>query len=183
MANDLKVLLRQLKPAELQKLARKYKFNPTEVDRQGKPELVNALALVAKQQDITELLSKHGRVGMAAAMDGSNFEKKVLNFLSGQGYKCDINDRKVPGMEFDVIGKKESYWSGTKWIIAECKNKPKVTMQDFDKFLGKYHHLIKTRKMDPEYTEGYLVTTGVFEPLVQRSARAHKLITLKRMKG
>src|SRR5437867_2221945 len=141
MTNDLKVLLRQLKPVELQKLARQYKFNPKELERQGKPELVNALALVAKQQDITELLSKHGRVGMAAAMDGSNFEKRILNYFSSKGYKCEINDRKVPGMEFDVIGKKERFLDHTQWIIAECKNKPKVTMQDFDKFLGKYHHL------------------------------------------
>jgi hypothetical protein len=182
MANDLKVLLRQLKPDELQKLARQYRFNQSEVDKKGKAELVNALAMVAKKQDITELLSKHGRVGLAAAMDGSNFEKKMLNYFSSKDYKCEINNRKIPGMEFDVVGVKKGFWE-TRWIIAECKNKPKVTMQDFDKFLGKYHHFVKTHKETPEYVDGLLVTTGVFEPLVQKSARAHKEITLKRVKA
>ena len=115
-------------------------------------------------------------------VDGMTFEKKTLKFFTRRGYTCELGDVSIRGMEFDVVGSKTmgSIFKKTYWIIAECKNKPRVTMQDFDKFLGKLVHFRK--KKGVEGAEGYLVTSGVFDPAVKSAGRTHHGLTLQRLK-
>ncbi len=79
-------------------------------------------------------------------------------------------------MEFDIIGyKKEGnffHWEDW-WLIAECKNKPKVTMSDLSKFHLKYLHFMKLKDEKPKYCIGVMITSGYFEPAVKKMARAH----------
>jgi hypothetical protein len=81
-------------------------------------------------------------------------------------------------MEFDIRGYKKIKWnwgldSAEYWMIAECKNKPKVTMSDLSKFYLKYQHFMKLKKETPEYCKGYLVTSGYSEPSVKKLAKQH----------
>jgi hypothetical protein len=88
------------------------------------------------------------------------------------------------GAEFDVIGKKEGGWlSNDKWVFVECKNRPKVTPADFKKFLGNFGIFCRTRKLDDAEVEGFLYTTGVFEPICASQARQFPNIRLKRIKN
>ncbi len=129
------------------------------------------------------MLSKKGRTGALAVLDGALFEKKALTYFSRRGYKCEIGDVRIKGMEFDIVGIKESgrVFKEKHWIVAECKNKPKVIMQDWDKFLGKFTHFRK--KHEGERVIGFLITSGVFDPMVKSASRVHPYIKLLRIKG
>lgn len=184
MSVDIARMLRQLTPDELAELAKMKRVKIKET--WDKNMIVDVLSAIVKQRDILEFLSKHGRAGAYAVIDGKIFEQKALTFFSKRGYKCDLNVT-IEGMEFDIIGEKTSggwrrlLFPSTTWILAECKNKPKVIMQDFDKFLGKYTHFAKQH--GAQDCKGFLVTSGVFDPTVKRVARTHKNeIKLRRIK-
>lgn len=59
--------------------------------------------------------------------------------------------------ELDITGKKEAFWTDTH-LIAECKAKEHVTLQDILKFQAKVN-LFNNRHRDDKVV-AYLVTTG-----------------------
>lgn len=148
-----------------------------------KPKIVELLTPFVTRRDIDEVLSKHGRIGQKALIDGMLFERKVMKRFTSKGYKCELSDVSIRGMEFDITGEKTEgglLRKKTYYVIAECKNKPNVTMQDFDKFLGKYNHFV--RRKGVENVKGYLITSGIFDPAVKSAARTHPEIKLVRIK-
>jgi hypothetical protein len=181
--SHVKAILRQLDKGQLVKLARQRNAKQSILIK-NKIGLVDWLSHIITKQEITELVSKHGRIGDKAVIDGMTFERKVMNKFAKIGFKCELNNVKIPHMEFDIIGyKKEGNFLSWEawWLIAECKNKPKVTMGDLSKFFLKYEHFRKLKKEEPEYCLGYIVTSGFFDPPVKKLAKAHgiKLIPLR----
>jgi len=174
-------MLRQLSKDELLQIAKNKRAKIKEA--LPKSKMVELLTPFVTRKDIDEILSKHGRRGQKALIDGMLFERKVMKRFTAQGYKCELSDVSIRGMEFDIIGEKTegTLIRKTYYIIAECKNKPNVTMQDFDKFLGKYNHFV--RRKGVRNVEGYLITSGIFEPAVKSAARTHPEIRLVRIKA
>lgn len=176
--------LKQLKADELSMLAKQKKMKIN--DNMTKTDIVKILdATGITHKEVMAILEKNGRTGSLAVIDGMAFEKKAMRFFTRKGYRCDLNMRER-GMEFDIVGKKGrnylDFYDNTSYIIAECKNKPKVTMQDFDKFVGKFRTFEK--KNDAEGScLGFLVTTGIYHPDVKRVAKTHKEIKLLRLKS
>jgi len=180
LSTDVKRLLRQLNQKELLALAQRKKAKVS--DKTPKPKLLDILSAIVSKRDIQAFFAKPGRTGAYAALDGAIFEKKCLAYLNRLGYKCQIGDVQIKGMEFDVTGTKTTgrILKKTCWVVAECKNKPTVVMQDFDKFLGKFTHF--ARKHPNEEVRGFLITSGVFDPLVKKTASAHHELKLLRIK-
>lgn len=180
MSSDVARYLRQLKLDELLGAAKRNGVKVKET--WPKPKIVEILSTVVSQKDVTDFLSKRGRAGVFATIDGMIFEKKALKYFTRKGWHCELDDVRVKGMEFDIVGqmKAGTIFKKTSWVLAECKNKPKVIMQDFDKFLGKLTHFIRTHGNDQ--CEGYLIASGVFDPLVKRTAKSHPEIRLLRLK-
>ena len=146
--------------------------------------MVEILSYSVTQNDINNLLSKTGRFGKKAVIDGANYEKKIAKIFEKQGFECILNYRKIKGMEFDIIGTRvDEGWLSTKhYLIAiECKNKPKVIMDDFSKFLGKFQHI--KEKYDGYQCHGYIYTSGLFDPVVKKTCTYHKDISLKIIKA
>jgi hypothetical protein len=181
LSSDIPRMLRQLSTDELFLLARKKGVRDLKPST-SRPKLVDLLRHLTSQKDIIELLSKRGRSGVKAVIDGMTFEKKAMKLFARKGYKCELGDVSIPGMEFDIVGSRTegSIFKKTYWIIVECKNKPRVTMQDFDKFLGKLVHFRKKKEL--EDAQGYLIASGVFDPPVKSAARTHHGLTLMRIK-
>lgn len=87
-------------------------------------------------------------------------------------------------MEIDVVGyKKGGLFSDDKWVIAECKNKAKVTPEDFKKFVGNMSFYISKKGIAKDFVKGYLFTTGVFDTDTKSQARHFRSIQLKRLKS
>lgn len=181
--SHVKAILRQLDKDQLIKLARQRKAKQSILEK-TKPGLLDWLSHIITKQEITELVSKHGRLGDKAVIDGMTFERKVINKFVKQGFKCELNHVKIPHMEFDIVGYKKKgnflEWESW-WLIAECKNKPRVTLNDLSKFYLKYEEFRTLKKEEPEYCLGYLVTSGFFDPPVAKLAKKHgiKLMSLR----
>jgi len=174
--------LKQLKKKELLKLAKKKNARDLN-DKNSKSELVKILSHFVNQKEIQSLLPSGG-TGKDAVISGNMFEKKCMNYFVKKGYDCKQNVTKIKGMEFDIVGVKNEkglFSSTEKFIIAECKNRPKVIMQDFDKFLGKYNHFIRKFKAKAENGRGFIMTSGIFDPVVKNTARHHPEIKLLRI--
>jgi hypothetical protein len=182
--SSIKAVLRQLDKGQLVRLARQRNVKKTALEM-PKPTLVDFLSHIITRKEINELLSKRGRTGAFAMLDGVQFEKKAMRIFTKDGYNCSLNVR-MRGMEFDIIGKKgrdyAGFYDSTKYVIAECKNKGSVNMQDFNKFLGKFRTY--ERKHDAEgQCFGFFVTTGIYHPDVKRAVKTHKEIKLLRVKS
>jgi hypothetical protein len=182
--SQVKAILRQLDKDQLTKLARQNKKFKGTISDLTKPKMVEFLSHAFTKKEINELLTKHGRTGDKAVIDGMVFERKAMNRIRKEGFECKLNDIDIPHMEFDIIGYKRKRflldvyeW----WAIVECKNKAVVTMRDFTKFHFKYLHFMKLKKETPEYCKGFMVTSGYFDPTVKKMAKAHgiKLIPLR----
>jgi len=115
-------------------------------------------------------------------LKGKNLEDRVVQIFTRNGFQCDKNIR-LAGMEIDVYGcKKGGFFSEDEYIIAECKNKAKVTPEDFKKFVGNMNLFIRKKGLDKEHVQGYLITTGVFDKDAKAQARLFSRIQLKRVK-
>jgi len=180
MSSNIAKLLRQLSKDELLKLAKKKKARIK--PNISKPKLVELLEPYVTQSEIQHLFNS-GSTGIRAVIAGAAFEKKSMGYFTRRGFDCELNYTGIKGMEFDIIGEKTTgtIFKKTHCIIAECKNKPKVIMQDFDKFLGKYIHFIRKYKLDEEYCQGFMITSGIFDPMVKSAVRTHPEITLHRI--
>lgn len=171
--------LRQLKQTELLQLAKsKHAKIPK---RASKPDLVKILAPFVSQKEVLQMFRKPGETGLKGQLSGSNFERKALSVFKRMGYSCQLNVH-IKGSEFDVVGDKGGGWFSSKeWILAECKNKPKVFLNDFMKFVGKLETF--KRKHSNDEVHGYFVASGVFDPNVKAAKREHPGIQLKRIKA
>lgn len=180
MSLDVARVLRQLSMDELFKLAKKKKARIK--SNISKPKLVELLAPYVTQSEIQSLFGGGG-TGIRAVINGAAFEKKAMGYFTRRGYECQLNHTGIKGMEFDIIGEitTGTIFKKTSYIIAECKNKPKVIMQDFDKFLGKYVHFVRKYNLDEENCQGFMITSGIFDPLVKSATRSHPEITLHRI--
>lgn len=172
--------LRQLRKGELLELAKRKRVRMPKTWRKSK--MVDTLwAAKTSQRDVLHLVSRSG----TPREKGAELEKKVTAYFSRLGYKLDTNIR-VEGAEFDVVGWKEvgSWWHGQwqEWVFAECKNKPKVIPQEFHKFIGKFSSFKKRKNLTNEYITAYLITTGVFDPVVKSENRRYSNVKLKRLK-
>jgi len=181
MSSTVTKLLKQLKRKELLQLGRKIGLRLN--DNTTKSDLVKILAAIVTQKQIQDFLPSGG-TGKDAVINGSMFEKKCINYFVKKGFGCEQNFTKIKGMEFDIVGVKEKkgiFSSVKKVIVAECKNRPKVIMDDFDKFLGKYDHFVEKYKVKPEDSQGFIMTSGIFDPLVKNAALHHRKIKLQRI--
>lgn len=183
--SQVKKLLVQLRKEELLKLAKKKAKIPP---KWTKPKIVETLSVIVSKKDVDTFLSPKVRVktmearGYVSRLKGEKLEKKVLAMFSRRGYECKVNVR-TKGAEFDVIGRKEGGWfTDDEYVFIECKNKPKVIPADLKKFIGNMNIFIKRKKLDKEDVTGYLVTTGIFDPIVKSQARKFDNIKLKRVK-
>jgi hypothetical protein len=196
MPVDATPYLQQLDADELKAIGKAIGAKITK-DMTTKTKLIYALkGNSVTKQDILEFLSKEdGRTGLKAKYDGESYEKKVMNDFEKQDYKCRLNERPSKGVEFDIVGEKGknlgSVISNKRMIAVECKNRPLVTNQDLQKFAGKFKGYkdanedkvrsdFKTHDEPP--IKGYLITSGVFEPLALEEAKKHKDMELKRLK-
>ncbi len=182
---QVKAYLKQLSKLELLKLAERKKARiPASWE---KSKIVDTLSAIVSASDVTGFVSKPTTTktkeaqGFASALKGRSLEDKAVQMFTTKGFQCNKNIR-LRGMEIDVFGcKKGGIFSDDKFIIAECKNKTKVTPEDLKKFIGNMKLFIKIKGLNEEYVQGYLVTTGVFDKDVTVQARAAN-IQLKRAK-
>ncbi|MCH8914414.1 MAG: hypothetical protein IIA82_00960 [Thaumarchaeota archaeon] len=180
MSSNIARMLRQLSKDELLVLAKqkKARIKPNV----SKPKLAELLEPYVTQSEIQRLFNG-GSTGIRAVIAGAAFEKKSMVYFTRRGFDCKLNYVKIKGMEFDIVGEKTTgtVFKKTHYIIAECKNKPKVIMQDFDKFLGKYIHFVRKYKLDEDRCQGFMITSGIFDPMVKSAVRTHPEITLHRI--
>lgn len=204
-----KNLLKQLDKDELLNLARKKGVKIPE--SWTKPKIVDTLSTITSQKEVLEMLSKTKRkeiieeeirlkrrtirdieherklrqkiIGYEATLKGGYFEKKVHSRFARQGFTCELNVRSK-GMEFDILGYKDegTIFKKRRWVFIECKNKPKVTMEDFKKFIGNFSMFKQKHQVKDEDVMGYLATSGIFDPLVKSSTRGYTNIKLMRVK-
>jgi len=172
--------LRDLKKHELVKLAKNRKIRID--DNPSTSELVKFLARVVTQKDIDELFQSSG-TGKSAVISGNSYEKKCMNYFRKKGYNCELNFKKIPGMEFDIVGQKTegSLFKTTKFVVVECKNRPKVIMQDLSKFWGNYQVFLDKYVKNPNNSQAWLITSGMWDPTVKKRARDMKNMKLHRI--
>lgn len=194
MPTDVRLYLKQLEDDELSTLA---KYIQAKIPKgSSSKKLVDILySHHVSKQDVVKLLSKPlGRTGIYAKYDGGEYEKKVSAYFQKEtGCTCTLNQR-TRGTEFDVVcekGRKGFGISNKKFIVIECKNTPIVTNQDLQKFAGKFSgfksvHRNEVRAgiydQEDDAFKGYLVTSGIFDPLAKEEARKHGEIELKRLR-
>jgi hypothetical protein len=181
------VYLRQLSRTELLRLASSKKVRIPENWSKGK--ITDTLSTILSPSDVTQLVSQKPKtktkeaMGYASALKGKTLEDRVAHVFTGQGFQCTKNIR-MAGMEIDVVGFKKGGWlSDDKYVIAECKNKSKVTPEDFKKFIGNMNLYIQKKGLDKDLVKGYLFTSGVFDKDVKAQARVFRNIQLKRLRS
>jgi Holliday junction resolvase-like predicted endonuclease len=182
----VKVYLRQLSRSELFRLANSKKVRIP--DNWTKGKIVDTLSTMLSPSDVTQIVSNTPKtktkeaLGYASALKGKTLEDRVVNVFTKLGFQCMKNVR-MAGMEIDVVGhKKGGFFSDDKWVIAECKNKAKVTPEDFKKFIGNMNLYLSKKGLDKNLVKGYLFTTGVFDKDTKSQARLFRSIQLKRLK-
>jgi len=180
------VYLRQLSRAELLRLASSKKVRIPEKWSKGK--IVENLSTFLSPSDVTQIVSIKPKtktkeaMGYASALKGKSLEDRVSQIFTKQGFQCTKNIR-MAGMKIDVVGYKKGSWrTDDAYIIAECKNKGKVTPEDFKKFVGNMNLYINKKGLNKDLVKGYLFTTGVFDKDVKAQARVFRGIQLKRLK-
>jgi Holliday junction resolvase-like predicted endonuclease len=180
------VYLRQLTRTELLRLASNKKVRIPEKWSKGK--IVETLSIILSPSDVTQIVTQKPKtktkeaMGYASALKGKSLEDNVAQIFTRQGFQCTKNIR-MAGMEIDVVGYKKGSWrTDDAYIIAECKNKAKVTPEDFKKFIGNMNLYINKKGLDKDLVKGYLFTTGVFDKDAKAQARIFRNIQLKRLK-
>ncbi len=170
--------LKQLKRSELEHLAKtkhaKIRGNPS------KGELVKILSPFVSQKEVLNMFRKPGDTGLKGLISGEHFERKAMSFFKGKGFSCRL-DVHIQGSEFDIVGDRKKLLRQREWILAECKNKPKVFLNDFMKFVGKLETF--KRKHAEDKVHGFFVASGVFDSSVKSVKRTHPEIQLKRIKA
>lgn len=180
------IYLRQLSKPELFKLALKKKVRIPQ--NWSKTKIVETLSTIVSASEVTTFISKPTKTktkeaqGYASALKGKSLEDRVIRLFTTKGYQCEKNIR-MAGMEIDVFGvKKGGLFSNDEYVIIECKNKAKVTPEDFKKFVGNMTLLIGKKRLDKEHVRGVLITTGIFDKDTRDQAKLCPNIQLKRVK-
>jgi Holliday junction resolvase-like predicted endonuclease len=180
------IYLRQLSRTELLRLASSKKVRIPEKWSKGK--IVETLSTILSPSDVTQIVTQKPKtktkeaMGYASALKGKSLEDRVAQIFTRQGFQCTKNIR-MAGMEIDVVGYKKGSWrTDDAYIIAECKNKAKVTPEDFKKFVGNMNLYISKKGIDKDSVKGYLFTTGVFDKDAKAQARVLRNIQLRRLK-
>lgn len=73
--------------------------------------------------------------GLKSNIKGLSFEEKVNNYFSKQGWQTELR-KPMLGSEYDIYGEKSELMT-KKYLIVECKNKPKLTKSEFVHFASK----------------------------------------------
>lgn len=78
--------------------------------------------------------------GYRSYVKGIEFERKVLNWLSDQGYNVrKLRQRSKRLGEIDIIAEKLGFMGRKKEVLfVECKDKEKVSLKDFHRFVAKF---------------------------------------------
>ena len=157
-------------------------------EKWSKGKIVETPSTIPSPSDVTQIVTQKPRtktkeaMGYASALKGKSLEDRAAQILTRQGFQCEKNIR-MAGMEIDVVGyKKGGFFSDASYVIAECKNKGKVTPEDFKKFIGNMNLYINKKGLDKNLVKGYLFTTGVFDKDTKAQARIFRSIQLKRLK-
>jgi hypothetical protein len=115
--------------------------------------------------------------GYKAVVKGLNFEKKVGELLSKQGYRISY-EKSVGRARFDVFGKWKEDWEPEEYCIAECKDKARVTSADVIRFMSKlrtfYDRLPVDFDGDKPKIQGLLVYTGELSADAHNAAKGFK---------
>jgi Holliday junction resolvase-like predicted endonuclease len=183
---EVATYLRQLSREELLKLAKQKRMRIPE--KWGKSKIVETLSTIVSRRDVTQIVTSKTKtktaeaLGYESALKGKSLEDRVVRILSEKGFECTKNIR-FKGVEIDVIGlKKGGIFSDDRYVIAECKNRGKVTPEDFKKFAGTMNLYIQKKGLDEDFVTGYLFTTGIFDKDVKSHARILQNVKLKRLK-
>ena len=117
------------------------------------------------------------RRGYKAVVKGLNFEKKVGELLSKQGYRISY-EKSVGAARFDVFGKWKEDWEPEEYYIAECKDRARVTAADVIRFMSKlrtfYARLPVDIDGDKPKVQGLLAYTGELSSDARNAAKGFK---------
>jgi len=81
--------------------------------------------------------------GTKAALKGLTFEIKVANWLADQDYKIKLRSKSKRLGEVDMIAeRKVGILRKREVIFVECKNKKKITLKDFHRFVTKFERFL-----------------------------------------
>ena len=115
--------------------------------------------------------------GYKAVVKGLNFEKKVGELLSKQGYRISY-EKSVGTARFDVFGKLKNRWDYEEYCIAECKDKARVTSADVMRFMSKlrtfYARLPVDFDGDKPKVQGLLAYTDELSADARNAAKGFK---------
>jgi Holliday junction resolvase-like predicted endonuclease len=81
--------------------------------------------------------------GHKAFERGILFEVKVGNWLSEKGYKTSFRKKSKRYGEVDIIATKRKHLLGKEILFVECKDKEKITVKDFIRFVKKFESFLR----------------------------------------
>jgi bacillopeptidase F (M6 metalloprotease family) len=179
LGQKIKKLLMQLRIDELYDLAKERNFKLPE--KWKKSEIIDFLSHNITEKEIDQILRKKKEIPQ---LKGSKLEKKVMEKFSEEGFTVRSNVRMKGFAEFDIIGWKDVGFlrKRREWIFVECKNKDRVTPEDWKKFLGNFMTFKKKEEIDDEDMTAYLITTGLFHPEIKKESKKYPNVIIKRIR-
>ena len=105
--------------------------------------------------------------GYKSALKGLDFERKVMEYLSKKGYTIKSSRKRTKAYgEIDIIAFKEGwFFNPDEYLVVECKDKDRVTLNDFVKFVAKLRRYA-SRKRDAD-VYGLFAYRGKLDPQIK----------------
>jgi len=108
--------------------------------------------------------------GYKSALKGLDFERKVMEYFSKKGYTVKSRKKTKTYGEADIIAYKKGTWfTPDEYIFIECKNKEKIPLSDFVKFIDKFKRFRNTRR--EAKVLGYFIYKGNLDPKIKTTYR------------
>lgn len=102
--------------------------------------------------------------GHKVQAQGLRFEQKAVEYLSTQEGWQNIQLRAHKyGYEWDLLANKEDSWSGTTYLVVECKDKACVSAHDVLRFYNKvsvYYEKLPIIMFEKPVLKAYLCYSG-----------------------
>ncbi|MEM4466294.1 MAG: YraN family protein [Nitrososphaerota archaeon] len=125
--------------------------------------------------------------GYRSYVKGIEFERKIANWLSNQGYSIKkLRQRSKKFGEVDIIAIKYGLFGRVKEVLfVECKDKDKVSLKDFHRFVRKFSKFLER---EPK-ASGIFIYRGELEKDVKDyyentlDVELHDLIKIKKWRG
>ena len=105
--------------------------------------------------------------GYKSALKGLDFERKVMEYLSKKGYTIKSSRKRTKTYgEIDIIAFKEGwFFNPDEYLVVECKDKDRIPLNDFVKFVAKLRRYA-SRKRDA-YVYGLFAYRGTLDPQIK----------------